>query len=100
MNPTDLNPHIVLGLAADASSEEVRSAYLRLVREHPPERDADKFRQIHAAYTLLNDPLQQAKSLIISSREPPDLAAIIAAAEAQPLRIPKLPLLALGNQDG
>lgn len=99
MNPTDLNPHDVLGLAADASLEEVRRAYLRLVREHPPDRDPDKFREIHSAYTLLNDPMEQAKALLALSRDPPDLTAIIAAAETRPLRIPKLPLLALGNQD-
>lgn len=99
MNSTDVNPHGVLGLAPDASLEEVRSAYLRLVREYPPERDADKFREIHSAYTLLNDPMEQAKALLALTRDPPDLAAIIADAETQPLRIPKLPLLALGNQD-
>jgi hypothetical protein len=99
MNPTDLNPHDVLGLAADATLEVVRSAYLRLVREHPPERDAEKFREIHSAYTLLNDPMEQAKALLALSREPPDLTAIITNAVAKPLRIPKLPLLALGNED-
>jgi len=99
MSTTDIDPHAVLGLELDATPEQVRSAYLRLVREHPPERDADKFHQIHSAYTMLNDPMLQAKALLIPSRDPPDLLAVIAAAESQRLRIPKLPLLALGNRD-
>ncbi len=97
MNTTELNPHAVLELDAAATPDEVRSAYLRLVREHPPERDADKFHQIHAAYTMLNDPLMQAKALLLPSRDASDLAAIIDSAAAQPLRLPRLPLLALGN---
>lgn len=94
-----MNPHAELGLAADATPEQVRSAYLQLVREYPPERDAEKFHQIHAAYTMLNDPLLQAQALLMQNKEPPDLAALVNEAQSQPLRLPKLPLLALGNQD-
>ncbi len=97
MNASELDPHLVLNLSADATPEEVRSAYLRLVREHPPDRDADKFHQIHAAYTMLNDPLIQARALLLLKRGGVDLSAIISAAETTRLRLPKLSLLAMGN---
>lgn len=42
-----------LGLEAPASAEAIRRAYLRSVREHPPERDADGFRRVREAYDLL-----------------------------------------------
>ena len=57
------DPHAVLGLGTDATEEEVRGAYLELVRKFPPDRNADKFRQIHTAYQMLCDPLVQADAL-------------------------------------
>ncbi len=87
-----------LDVAIDASPEDVRGAYLNLVRQYPPDRDAEKFRQIHAAYQLLSDPIVQAESMLAPPSDHPDLHALIAAAEREPARLPKLVLLALGNQ--
>jgi hypothetical protein len=44
-----------LGLVAPASAEAIRRAYLRSVRKHPPERDADGFRRVREAYELLRN---------------------------------------------
>jgi preprotein translocase subunit Sec63 len=98
LNSIATNPHQVLGVPATATADEVRSAYLNLVRLHPPEADGDKFRQINTAYQMLNDPLVQAAAYLKPS-EPPDLRTIIAAAEKSICRIPKLALLALGDTE-
>jgi curved DNA-binding protein CbpA len=91
-------PHEVLGVTREATTEEVRQAYLKLVREFPPDREPDRFREIHDAYQLLSDPLEQAKAGLRPIKEPPRLEDVIDAAEKQPPRLPKLVLLALGNE--
>jgi len=40
------------------SRDELRRAYLRAVKAHPPERDADGFREVRAAYEHLQQALQ------------------------------------------
>jgi hypothetical protein len=43
----------VLGLSGLPEDGEIRRAYLRKVKEHPPERDADGFRRVREAYDFL-----------------------------------------------
>ena len=99
MSVSTSNAHHILEVKPDASAEELRKAYLSLVRQHPPDRDADKFREIHAAYQMLNDPMVQATALLTTNRDKPDLIAIIKAAEKVRPRLSTLNLLALGNQE-
>lgn len=40
----------VLGVSDTASHKEVRRAYLRLVKQHKPERDPEGFKRVRAAY--------------------------------------------------
>ncbi len=49
------SPFEILGVPADADDERIRAAYLRQVREHPPERDPEAFRRIHRAYEAVRD---------------------------------------------
>jgi DnaJ-domain-containing protein 1 len=90
------NARATLRVTAEASAEQVRSAYLNLVRQHPPDQDAEQFRQIHAAYQLLSDPLTQADALMTPAG-PPDLMKVVEAAEQQRPRLETLALLSLGN---
>ena len=99
MSVSASNSHQILELKSDATAEEIRKAYLSLVRQHPPDRDPDKFRDIHAAYQMLNDPMVQAAALLTRNRDKPDLLAVIAAAEKVRPRLSALNLLALGNQE-
>ena len=51
----------VLGVAADATSEDIRKAYRRLAKAHHPDVSGDpkssgRFRQIHEAYRALSTP--------------------------------------------
>ena len=63
-NDAFTDPLVVLGLAPGADDSEIRRRYLELVRRHPPEREPDLFREIHAAYELARDPLLMARKLL------------------------------------
>src|SRR6185436_8853856 len=59
------NPYEVLGVSPDASSEEIRDAYWRLVRFHRTEGEAawmpTHLGEIQAAYDVLSDPARRAE---------------------------------------
>lgn len=90
-------PHLVLGIAATAGAEEARAAYLDAVRRHPPDREPERFRGVHAAMQAYCDPLELAAAAFMPPRQRPDLESIVAAAAARPPRLPMRLLLALGN---
>lgn len=97
-HPAVHSPHLVLGVAATATAEEARAAYLDAVRRHPPDRAPERFRRLHAAIRAFTDPLEAAAAAFEPPRHRPDLEAIIAAAAARPPRLPVRLLLALGNK--
>ncbi|MBO0723547.1 MAG: DnaJ domain-containing protein [Blastocatellia bacterium] len=86
--PAD-NPYKVLGVERTAGEAEIKKAYFRLLREHPPERDPEGFKQIRAAYEklragaeravtdlfLIEEEDEQALSIQKNSRQPPPLTA-------------------------
>lgn len=49
------NPYKVLGISKNVGDQEVRKAYLALVRQHPPERSPEMFQRVRSAYTELQD---------------------------------------------
>ena len=59
----------VLGLSGMPSEGDVRRAYLRQVKLHPPERDPDGFRTVREAYERLKGQLR-VKQLIAGAIEP------------------------------
>lgn len=52
----------VLGIARDATAGEVRAAYRAAARDHHPDAggDADRMRQLNAAWRVLGDPARRA----------------------------------------
>jgi curved DNA-binding protein CbpA len=77
---TAFDPYVILGVTADASSEDLLRAFRELVRKHhpdtrrpsEPESDADvRLRQILAAYELLRDPVRRAAYDRAHLRQPP-----------------------------
>lgn len=54
------DPCLVLGVSPNASEEETRAAYLRKIKEFPPDRSPEKFERIRDAYQILNDPQHRA----------------------------------------
>ncbi len=51
-----MDPREVLGIGPDAGEEEIRAAYVRKVKEHPPDRSPEEFERIRDAYGSLRDP--------------------------------------------
>ncbi|WP_150047770.1 MULTISPECIES: J domain-containing protein [Methylomonas] len=50
-----ISPYRALGVSEQASDAEIKQAYLQQVKEHPPERDPLRFRQIQQAYDVVKD---------------------------------------------
>ncbi len=48
-------PYQILGVARDASDAAIKQAYLQQVKLNPPDRDAEKFQQIHNAFQAIKD---------------------------------------------
>jgi hypothetical protein len=53
------NAYETLGLPANADEAQIRSRYLELVREFPPDRAPERFAEIRAAFDDLRDPTAQ-----------------------------------------
>ena len=49
------DPRQVLGVPLNAGEEEIRSAYLRKVKEFPPERCPEEFEAVRDAFETLSD---------------------------------------------
>ena len=58
------DPWRTLGISPEAGEEEVRAAYLRKVKEHPPERSPEEFERIRDAYDALRDPRRRAARVL------------------------------------
>ena len=56
-----MNPYDVLGVAIDASTEEIKQRYRTLAQLHHPDKggDAELFKQVKLSYEILSDPLRR-----------------------------------------
>lgn len=100
--PVSSDPFAVLGVPNQASEAEIRARYLELVKQFPPDREPDRFREIQAAFEAAKDPLVIARRLITPpdhQESPPDWESAIAAARENPPKLSPAFLLSLGNRD-
>jgi curved DNA-binding protein CbpA len=67
------DPYLILQLDRRASDAEIKRAYFQLFRQYPPEREAEKFQQIRAAYEQLRTPQKRALVDLFLLQPPPDL---------------------------
>ena len=61
------DPRQVLGISPEAGDEEIRAAYLRKVKEYPPDRAPQEFEKVRDAYELLCDPRRRMRQLLLSA---------------------------------
>jgi DnaJ-class molecular chaperone len=85
--------YAVLGVAATADASDIRRAYLRLVRQYHPDRDArpeatEHFLQVQAAYDELGD---AAKRQRYDARTAARFRTVTTAWSAQPRATVNIP---------
>jgi curved DNA-binding protein CbpA len=61
------DPREVLEIDAEAGEEEIRAAYLRKVKEYPPDRAPREFERVRDAYEMLRDPRSRTRALLLAA---------------------------------
>jgi curved DNA-binding protein CbpA len=77
------DPREVLGVGLEANDEEIRSAYVRKVKENPPDRSPAAFERIRDAYETLRDPRARARQLFAADEPLASLASLLDEVPAQ-----------------
>jgi DnaJ-domain-containing protein 1 len=77
-----MNAWTVLGIRIHAGEEEIRSAYLRKVKEHPPDQSPEEFERIRDAYEILREPRRRVRDMLLSADPEVPLVCLV---EGQPL---------------
>ena len=72
-----MDPRGVLGVNQDAGQEEIRAAYVRKVKEHPPDRSPEEFERIRDAYDSLRDPRRRMRDGLLSADPLAPLVSVI-----------------------
>ena len=78
-----MDARIVLDIAPNASDEEIRAAYLRKVKEFPPDRSPEEFERIRDAYETLRDPRRRMRELLCSADPETPFASAFAVGRAK-----------------
>jgi len=82
--------YFVLNVSEDATDEEIRNSYLRLVKQYTPEKDPLRFQQVTEAYEALQNRRRRILGKIfggLSTKEPEDGLWMLAAS-LRPVRRP------------
>ncbi len=79
-----------LGLALNATGEEIRYRYLELVKQFPPEQFPQRATQIRFAYDFLRDPVNAWREELFS-RKPATSVEAIALEMTPDIRSPRIP---------
>ncbi len=88
MNDSVTDPSKFWALAPDADAQLIRQTYLAAVKRYPPDKEPDKFRQIHKAYQMLEDPLVQADAILQAIYHPAAPEEVIERATRTSPRLP------------
>jgi len=57
--PSTITHYDVLGISEDASQSDIKAAFGRQVREHPPEQDPEGYKLVREAYDVLSNPVSR-----------------------------------------
>ena len=77
------DPQAILGVTARASDDEIRAAYLRLVKDHPPEKEPEEFERIRDAYNTLRDPRRRMRDMLFSGDPFAPFSELVSDADRQ-----------------
>jgi DnaJ-domain-containing protein 1 len=91
----DKDPREILGVAQNAGDAEIRAAYLRKVKENPPDRAPTAFERIRDAYELLRDPRRRALLMLLSIDPAAPLTSLLPAEATERRYIGPEPWLAV-----
>ncbi|MGZ8216912.1 J domain-containing protein [Methylomagnum sp.] len=69
-------PYEILGVDEDADDESIKKAYLRKVREFPPEQQGEAFRRVREAYEHIATDKQR-RQYRLFYRGQPDVSALL-----------------------
>ncbi|MBI4876277.1 MAG: DnaJ domain-containing protein [Acidobacteria bacterium] len=71
------DPRQILEVELEAGDEEIRAAYLRKVKEFPPDRAPREFERVRDAYEMLRDPRRRMRHLLLSADPRLPLASLL-----------------------
>lgn len=77
------DPFVVLGVGPQAGNDEIRAAYLTLVKQYPPDRAPEQFERIRDAYEALRDPRRRARHMLFSGDPDAPLASLVGNGKAE-----------------
>jgi curved DNA-binding protein CbpA len=69
-------PFEVLGVEETAGDAVIKSAYLQKVREHPPEREPERFQEVRAAFEAI-ETHRKRLAYELFHNDPPDPRALL-----------------------
>jgi len=61
----------ILGVGPEAGDEEIRVAYLRKVKEYPPDQSPQEFERVREAYEALRDPRRRIRHILDAAVDEP-----------------------------
>jgi curved DNA-binding protein CbpA len=73
----NLNPFYVLKVFHTSTDEEVRNAYISLIREYPPDRSPEKFQEVREAFEEIKHERDRIKRYLAFPRTIDNLSDII-----------------------
>ncbi len=68
----------VLGVSLDATQQQIRSAYLQKIREHPPDRSPEQFEKVRDAYGMLSNPHTKARATLLHAEPNASFMSLLA----------------------
>ena len=71
------DPREVLGVSSSAGEEEIRAAYLRKVKEYPPDQAPEEFEKVRNAFETLRDPRKRTLAMLHASDPRAPLASVL-----------------------
>ena len=82
-NQSDLDPWEVLGVPADSTGETLRQAYLKKLRQYPPDRAPEEFERIRDAYNMARNPGTRVQAMLTAEDPKASLVSLLDGVEGK-----------------